>query len=99
MVCVDLVLLLGIAVRNTLVTYDRDNEKIGFWKTNCSDLWKGLNMTTSAAPVPGHPATPASSPALAQAPTVFSTGKDANLAPTPATSGSPGNFSSNALHS
>ncbi|XP_017413751.2 aspartic proteinase 36-like isoform X1 [Vigna angularis] len=28
-------LLGGIVVRNTLVMYDREQEKIGFWKTNC----------------------------------------------------------------
>ncbi|KAL6513347.1 hypothetical protein OROGR_020833 [Orobanche gracilis] len=33
-------LLGGIIVRNTLVTYDREHEKIGFWKTNCSELWE-----------------------------------------------------------
>ncbi|XP_023754331.1 aspartic proteinase 36 [Lactuca sativa] len=28
----------GIIFRNTLVMYDRKHDKIGFWKTNCSDL-------------------------------------------------------------
>ncbi|XP_020580198.1 aspartic proteinase nepenthesin-2-like [Phalaenopsis equestris] len=37
-------LLGGIIVRNTLVTYDRHNRRIGFWKTNCSDLWDRLNI-------------------------------------------------------
>lgn len=41
----------GIVVRNTLVTYDRENDKIGFWKTNCSELWKRLQVPASA-PVP-----------------------------------------------
>jgi hypothetical protein len=44
----------GIVVRNTLVTYDRENDKIGFWKTNCSELWKRLQV----------PVVPASAPAL-----------------------------------
>ncbi|XP_055807257.1 aspartic proteinase 36-like isoform X2 [Solanum dulcamara] len=38
-------LLGGIIVRNTLVTYDRQHEMIGFWKTNCSDLWNRLNLS------------------------------------------------------
>ena len=43
----------GIVVRNTLVTYDRQNNKIGFWKTNCSELWKRLNYLSPppAAPI------------------------------------------------
>ncbi|XP_040998063.1 aspartic proteinase 36-like isoform X1 [Juglans microcarpa x Juglans regia] len=45
-------LLGGIIVRNTLVTYDRENDKIGFWKTNCSELWKGLHYPSPAAPPP-----------------------------------------------
>ncbi|RLM85991.1 hypothetical protein C2845_PM04G31330 [Panicum miliaceum] len=44
-------LLGGIIVRNTLVTYDRHNEKIGFWKTNCSELWERLHI--GGAPSPG----------------------------------------------
>ncbi|KAK1359913.1 Aspartic proteinase-like protein 2 [Heracleum sosnowskyi] len=48
-------LLGGIVVRNTFVTYDREHEKIGFWKTNCSELWERLNATGA------HP--PAASPA------------------------------------
>ncbi|KAG0464410.1 hypothetical protein HPP92_020479 [Vanilla planifolia] len=34
----------GIIVRNTLVTYDRQNHRIGFWKTNCSELWNKLHV-------------------------------------------------------
>lgn len=41
----------GIIVRNTLVTYDRHSEKIGFWKTNCSELWERLHI--GGAPSPG----------------------------------------------
>ncbi|XAR50724.1 Nepenthesin [Bertholletia excelsa] len=37
-------LLGGIIVRNTLVMYDREHEKIGFWKTNCSELWERLHI-------------------------------------------------------
>lgn len=43
----------GIVVRNTLVTYDRENNKIGFWKTNCSELWMRLNYLSP--PPPGPP--------------------------------------------
>ncbi|KAJ7515303.1 hypothetical protein O6H91_22G009900 [Diphasiastrum complanatum] len=35
-------LLGGIVVRNMLVTYDRAKDKIGFWKTKCTDLWMNL---------------------------------------------------------
>ncbi|XP_050213236.1 aspartic proteinase 36 [Mercurialis annua] len=45
-------LLGGIVVRNTLVTYDRENDKIGFWKTNCSELWKRLQVPGAPAPAP-----------------------------------------------
>ncbi|KAK6120848.1 hypothetical protein DH2020_045404 [Rehmannia glutinosa] len=45
-------LLGGIVVRNTLVTYDREHEKIGFWKTNCSDLWERLHPSTAPPPLP-----------------------------------------------
>lgn len=38
-------LLGGIIVRNTFVMYDREHEKIGFWKTNCSDIWEQLDVT------------------------------------------------------
>ncbi|KAF5201074.1 Aspartyl protease apcb1 [Thalictrum thalictroides] len=37
-------LLGGIVVRNTLVTYDRENEKVGFFKTNCSVLWDNVHI-------------------------------------------------------
>ncbi|XP_060673241.1 aspartic proteinase 36-like isoform X3 [Ziziphus jujuba] len=43
-------LLGGILVRNTLVTYDRENDKIGFWKTNCSELGKRLNYVSAPSP-------------------------------------------------
>ncbi|XP_051144866.1 aspartic proteinase 36-like [Andrographis paniculata] len=70
-------LLGGIVVRNTLVTYDREHEKIGFWKANCSQLWESLhppvasppptnidqNSTKPAAPVqaPSEPPSPETS--------------------------------------
>jgi len=38
-------LLGGIIVRNTLVMYDREHSKIGFWKTNCSELWERLHIS------------------------------------------------------
>ncbi|TYI89063.1 hypothetical protein E1A91_D03G028000v1 [Gossypium mustelinum] len=43
-------LLGGIIVRNTLVTYDREHSKIGFWKTNCSELWERLHRTGGQFP-------------------------------------------------
>ncbi|KAI3440382.1 Peptidase A1 domain-containing protein [Psidium guajava] len=65
----DTTLLGGIIVRNTLVTYDREKNKLGFWKTNCSELWKRLQDTgrpTTAPLVPqNHSTTPAVSPSLA----------------------------------
>lgn len=45
-------LLGGIIVRNTLVTYDRQHEMIGFWKTNCSELWDRLNLSPPPPPLP-----------------------------------------------
>ncbi|KAH7850984.1 hypothetical protein Vadar_005569 [Vaccinium darrowii] len=45
-------LLGGIVVRNTLVMYDREHDKIGFWKTNCSDLWERLHIAGAPPPVP-----------------------------------------------
>ncbi|XP_031388663.1 aspartic proteinase-like protein 2 isoform X1 [Punica granatum] len=42
-------LLGGIIVRNTLVTYDREHSKIGFWKTNCSELWARLHLSSPAS--------------------------------------------------
>lgn len=41
-------LLGGIIVRNTFVMYDREHEKIGFWKTNCSDIWEKLHISENA---------------------------------------------------
>ncbi|CAH9073613.1 unnamed protein product [Cuscuta epithymum] len=46
-------LLGGIVVRNTLVTYDREHERIGFWKTNCSELWDRLGAPV-APPLPSE---------------------------------------------
>ncbi|KAK2650037.1 hypothetical protein Ddye_017526 [Dipteronia dyeriana] len=45
-------LLGGIIVRNTLVMYDREHSKIGFWKTNCSELWERLHVPGASPPVP-----------------------------------------------
>jgi hypothetical protein len=47
-----MILLAGIVVRNTLVTYDRHNEKIGFWKTNCSELWERLHISEVPSSAP-----------------------------------------------
>ncbi|WZZ17001.1 hypothetical protein YC2023_110090 [Brassica napus] len=43
-------LLGGIVVRNTLVVYDRENSKVGFWRTNCSELSDRLHIDDSAPP-------------------------------------------------
>ena len=74
-------MIVGIIVRNTLVTYDRQNLKVGFWKTNCSELWHRLNMsdTSTAIPsasVPNAPAAAPNAPAPAAVPNA--------LAPAPA---------------
>ncbi|KAK9054126.1 hypothetical protein SSX86_025203 [Deinandra increscens subsp. villosa] len=45
-------LLGGIVVRNTFVMYDREHEKIGFWKTNCSDIWERLHVSGGPQPPP-----------------------------------------------
>lgn len=56
------------------MTYDRENLKVGFWKTNCSELWEELRVSdTSPAPAPtptptpssGEGSTPVKSPASA----------------------------------
>ncbi|KAG8478395.1 hypothetical protein CXB51_028227 [Gossypium anomalum] len=55
-------LLGGIIVRNTLVTYDRKDSKIGFWKTNCSQLWERLHVTSAPSPSPSPSPFPSPSP-------------------------------------
>ncbi|CAH8305744.1 unnamed protein product [Eruca vesicaria subsp. sativa] len=47
-------LLGGIVVRNTLVVYDRENSKVGFWRTNCSELSDRLHIA-GAPPSPPPP--------------------------------------------
>lgn len=65
----------GIVVRNTLVTYDRAHDRIGFWKTNCSEVWKGQHMTVAPAPAPSNSPkrdeNPELPPTQAPAPTEF----------------------------
>jgi len=34
--------------------YDRENSKIGFWKTNCSELWETLHTSDAPSPVPSN---------------------------------------------
>ncbi|CAL5071973.1 unnamed protein product [Urochloa decumbens] len=58
-------LLGGIIVRNTLVTYDRHSEKIGFWKTNCSELWERLHIGGAPSPAPSSDSQADMSPAPA----------------------------------
>lgn len=53
-------------MRNTLVTYDRENNKIGFWKSNCTELWKTLNvLSPSPSPMDSDDASTRISPSLA----------------------------------
>ncbi|KAA3473822.1 aspartic proteinase-like protein 2 [Gossypium australe] len=54
--------VIGIIVRNTLVTYDRKDSKIGFWKTNCSELWERLHVTSAPSPSPSPSPSPFPSP-------------------------------------
>ncbi|PNY04746.1 aspartic proteinase-like protein 2-like [Trifolium pratense] len=44
-------LLGGIIVRNTLVMYDREQTKVGFWKTNCAELWERLQISMAPPPI------------------------------------------------
>ncbi|KAG0559873.1 hypothetical protein KC19_10G135800 [Ceratodon purpureus] len=39
----------GIVARNMLVTYDREEEQIGFVRTKCTDLWKTLSAEARSA--------------------------------------------------
>lgn len=57
-------LLGGIIVRNTLVTYDRQNQRIGFWKTNCSELWDRLHINKENSPPSSTNSTIGLAPAL-----------------------------------
>lgn len=52
LVVLSIMFMVGILVRNTLVTYDREHSKIGFWKTNCSELWERLHVSASPPPMP-----------------------------------------------
>ncbi|XP_039015457.1 protein ASPARTIC PROTEASE IN GUARD CELL 2-like [Hibiscus syriacus] len=45
-------LLGGIVARNTLVTYDRGNDRTGFMKTNCFELWMRVWSSVAPAPAP-----------------------------------------------
>ncbi|XP_022149435.1 aspartyl protease family protein 1-like isoform X2 [Momordica charantia] len=73
-------LLGGIIVRNTLVMYDRENSKIGFWKTNCSELWERLHISNDTA----------------HAPSVSNTSHDTEMAPASAPSEAPASAPSEA---
>lgn len=53
-------LLGGIIVRNTFVMYDREHEKIGFWKTNCSDIWEKLHISGAPGSAPPQASPPSS---------------------------------------
>ncbi|TKY70624.1 Aspartic proteinase nepenthesin-2 [Spatholobus suberectus] len=68
-------LLGGIVVRNTLVMYDREHTKIGFWKTNCSELWERLHVSDAPPPLPpkseGTNLTKAFEPSVAPSPSQY----------------------------
>ncbi|KAI7744986.1 hypothetical protein M8C21_003888, partial [Ambrosia artemisiifolia] len=51
-----------IIVRNTLVMYDREHAKVGFWKTNCSDLWARLHDSGVSPSSPDSDSSPDVSP-------------------------------------
>lgn len=68
----------GIVVRNMLVTYDRFNQQIGFFKTNCTDLWSILPADAPISPPPAAP------PANEQAPPVESPTAPPLSTPSPA---------------
>ena len=34
------------------MTYDREHMKIGFWKTNCSEIWEKFHLPNSSAAEP-----------------------------------------------
>ncbi|CAA7055918.1 unnamed protein product [Microthlaspi erraticum] len=55
-------LLGGIVVRNTLVVYDRENSKVGFWRTNCSELSDRLHIDGVTPPPPATLPSNASNP-------------------------------------
>ncbi|XP_057780286.1 aspartic proteinase 36-like [Salvia miltiorrhiza] len=46
-------LLGAIIFQNTLVTYDREHEKVGFWKTNCSELWERMHLSPASSSTAG----------------------------------------------
>ncbi|OIW09673.1 hypothetical protein TanjilG_11060 [Lupinus angustifolius] len=58
-------LLGGIVVRNTLVMYDREHTKIGFWKTNCGELWERLHISDAPPPMDEINSTEAVEPSVA----------------------------------
>ncbi|TYH28949.1 hypothetical protein ES288_A02G184800v1, partial [Gossypium darwinii] len=60
-------LLGGIIVRNTLVTYDREHSKIGFWKTNCSEISERLHRTGGSSSSSGKDNSTVESPTTSAA--------------------------------
>jgi hypothetical protein len=70
---------IGIIVRNTLVMYDREHTKVGFWKTNCAELWERLQV--SMAPPPMPPNTEAINSTKPVGPTVPSSVSQHNVPP------------------
>ncbi|KAJ9540791.1 hypothetical protein OSB04_027297 [Centaurea solstitialis] len=82
-------LLGGIVTRNIFVTYDREHEKIGFWRTNCSELWERLHASSedtspSSSPSPSpSPSKPPSSPSSSPSPSDGSPSSDDTSPPSP----------------
>ncbi|KAL2348346.1 hypothetical protein Fmac_002346 [Flemingia macrophylla] len=68
-------LLGGIVVRNTLVMYDREHTRIGFWKTNCTDLWGRLHISDASPTLPpkskGTNSTKAFEPSVSPSPSQY----------------------------
>lgn len=63
--------------------YDRENSKIGFWKTNCSELWERLHISDSPSPVPSNSEvtnlTQAFEPSVAPSPSSFPSPSQDNI--------------------
>lgn len=72
LIMLSVMFMVGILVRNTLVTYDREHSKIGFWKTNCSELWERLHVSPSPLPMP--PTSEEKNPTAETQPTVAPSG-------------------------
>lgn len=71
----------GIVVRNTLVTYDRGNDRIGFLKTNCSELWSRAQFSGATAPAPAPLVSQSNDTNMEIPPTIAPSGSPPNVLP------------------